>query len=228
MYVKERSADSIWDTALAFLVMNSPYIPSNFGGNDKAAGNRWDACLYMLITLRCWRSDCWLTGEAWRRLSRDSELVRFASRGRGPEPLVNKDDPSSKRNPCITSSLPWRLFISFILTSMRSFYRWPYWHPPRKNLYEFVLFFSSTEGQRALPGSNTFDMMLPITVGSTCYRVLLREPGNSPIVFRNVTSHLSHNKHCSLNWVALMQHCIALLRYCITVNYKASITNMCL
>lgn len=40
MYVKERSADSIWDTALAFLVMNSPYIPSNFGGNDKAAGNR--------------------------------------------------------------------------------------------------------------------------------------------------------------------------------------------
>ena len=40
MYVKERSADSIWDTALAFLAMNSPYIPSNFGGNDKAAGNR--------------------------------------------------------------------------------------------------------------------------------------------------------------------------------------------
>jgi len=26
----------------------------------------------MLITSRCWRSDCWLTGGSWRRLSRDS------------------------------------------------------------------------------------------------------------------------------------------------------------
>jgi hypothetical protein len=48
MYVNERSADSICDTALLFLVMNSEYIPSHFGGSDKTAVVFSVACLYMV------------------------------------------------------------------------------------------------------------------------------------------------------------------------------------
>jgi len=36
IYVKLRSALSIWPTALAFLVMKSPYAPSHFDGPDDA------------------------------------------------------------------------------------------------------------------------------------------------------------------------------------------------
>jgi len=49
MYVKERSADSICDTALLFLVMNSEYIPSHSCGSDKTAVVFWVACLYMVV-----------------------------------------------------------------------------------------------------------------------------------------------------------------------------------
>lgn len=35
MYVKDRRADSIWVTELWFLVMNSPYMLSHFGGSSR-------------------------------------------------------------------------------------------------------------------------------------------------------------------------------------------------
>jgi hypothetical protein len=47
MYVNERRADSICDTALEFLVMKSEYIPSHFGGMDSTSLVRWVACLYI-------------------------------------------------------------------------------------------------------------------------------------------------------------------------------------
>jgi hypothetical protein len=50
MYVSERNADSICDTALAFLVMKSEYIPSHFGGMDRASLVRCVACLYIVLT----------------------------------------------------------------------------------------------------------------------------------------------------------------------------------
>lgn len=37
MYVSDRSADSICDTALLFLVMKSEYMPSHFGGMDSTS-----------------------------------------------------------------------------------------------------------------------------------------------------------------------------------------------
>ena len=37
MYVSDRSADSIWDTALLFLVMNSEYMPSHLVGCDSTS-----------------------------------------------------------------------------------------------------------------------------------------------------------------------------------------------
>lgn len=46
IYVKLRSADSIWETALAFLMMKSPYMSSHFGGSDKASGAPFETCLY--------------------------------------------------------------------------------------------------------------------------------------------------------------------------------------
>jgi hypothetical protein len=47
IYVNERKADSICDTALEFLVMKSEYIPSHFGGMDSTSLVRWVACLYI-------------------------------------------------------------------------------------------------------------------------------------------------------------------------------------
>lgn len=43
MYVKDRNPDSICDTALAFLIMNSPYMLNSFGGSNKEPGIRLDA-----------------------------------------------------------------------------------------------------------------------------------------------------------------------------------------
>lgn len=40
MYVSERSADSIWETWLAFLVTKSSYMASHFGGRESAL-RRW-------------------------------------------------------------------------------------------------------------------------------------------------------------------------------------------
>jgi hypothetical protein len=37
MYVSDRSADSICDTALLFLVMNSEYMPSHLVGCDSTS-----------------------------------------------------------------------------------------------------------------------------------------------------------------------------------------------
>jgi hypothetical protein len=48
MYVSERSADSICDTALLFLVMKSEYMPSHLGGNDNTSVVFCVACLYMV------------------------------------------------------------------------------------------------------------------------------------------------------------------------------------
>jgi hypothetical protein len=50
IYVNDRSADSICDTALEFFVMNSEYIPNHFGGMDKTAVVRCCACLYIAAT----------------------------------------------------------------------------------------------------------------------------------------------------------------------------------
>jgi hypothetical protein len=49
MYVSDRSADSICDTALLFLVMKSEYMPSHFGGIDSTSVVRCVACLYIGI-----------------------------------------------------------------------------------------------------------------------------------------------------------------------------------
>jgi hypothetical protein len=43
MYVSERKADSICDTALEFLMMNSSYWPSHLDGSDKAWAVEADA-----------------------------------------------------------------------------------------------------------------------------------------------------------------------------------------
>ena len=48
MYVSERSADSICDTALLFLVMKSEYMPSHLGGNDSTSVVFCVACLYIV------------------------------------------------------------------------------------------------------------------------------------------------------------------------------------
>lgn len=59
MYVKDRSADSICDTALEFLVIKSEYMPSHFGGNERTSVVRCVACLYIVavavrgLTYRC-------------------------------------------------------------------------------------------------------------------------------------------------------------------------------
>lgn len=47
MYVSDRRADSIWDTALLFLVMKSEYMPSHFGGSDRTSPVFCVACLYI-------------------------------------------------------------------------------------------------------------------------------------------------------------------------------------
>ena len=52
MYVNERSADSICDTALLFLVMKSEYMPSSRGGSDSVF---CVACLYMVqVAMLMW------------------------------------------------------------------------------------------------------------------------------------------------------------------------------
>jgi hypothetical protein len=47
MYVNDRSADSICETALEFLAMKSEYMPSHFGGIESTSLVRWVACLYI-------------------------------------------------------------------------------------------------------------------------------------------------------------------------------------
>jgi hypothetical protein len=82
MYVNERSADSICDTALLFLAMNSEYIPSHFGGSDKTAVVFSVACLYMVDAPV---DGC--SGPAYRSASGDVEMLREAGprRSRGCE-----------------------------------------------------------------------------------------------------------------------------------------------
>lgn len=48
MYVSDRSADSICDTALLFFVMKSEYMPSHLGGRDRTSPVFCVACLYIL------------------------------------------------------------------------------------------------------------------------------------------------------------------------------------
>jgi hypothetical protein len=47
MYVSDRSADSICDTALLFLVMKSEYMPNHCVGMDSTSVVRCVACLYI-------------------------------------------------------------------------------------------------------------------------------------------------------------------------------------
>jgi len=47
MYVSDRSADSIWVTALLFLMMKSEYMPSHCDGMDSTSPVFCVACLYM-------------------------------------------------------------------------------------------------------------------------------------------------------------------------------------
>jgi hypothetical protein len=44
MYVSDRTADSICDTALEFLMMKSSYLPSHLAGNANACSVDDDAC----------------------------------------------------------------------------------------------------------------------------------------------------------------------------------------
>jgi Zn-finger protein len=48
IYVSDRSADSIWVTALLFLVMKSEYMPSHVEGSDSTSPVFCVACLYMV------------------------------------------------------------------------------------------------------------------------------------------------------------------------------------
>jgi hypothetical protein len=45
--VSDRSADSIWETALLFLVMKSEYMPSHCDGMDTTSVALCFACLYI-------------------------------------------------------------------------------------------------------------------------------------------------------------------------------------
>jgi hypothetical protein len=49
IYVSDRSADSICETALLFLVMKSEYIPSHRGGSESTSVVFCVACLYIAI-----------------------------------------------------------------------------------------------------------------------------------------------------------------------------------
>jgi hypothetical protein len=47
IYVSDRSADSICDTALLFLAMKSEYMPSHRGGSESTSPVFCVACLYI-------------------------------------------------------------------------------------------------------------------------------------------------------------------------------------
>ena len=49
IYVSDRSADSICDTALLFLAMKSEYMPSHRGGSDSTSPVFCVACLYIVL-----------------------------------------------------------------------------------------------------------------------------------------------------------------------------------
>lgn len=49
IYVSDRSADSICDTALLFLVMKSEYMPSHRGGIESTSPVFCVACLYIVV-----------------------------------------------------------------------------------------------------------------------------------------------------------------------------------
>lgn len=77
MYVSDRSADSICDTALLFLVMNSEYMPSHSRGMDSTSVVRCVACLYIVCGARAVGSilggradDGWVVSSRYRRLAR--------------------------------------------------------------------------------------------------------------------------------------------------------------
>lgn len=75
MYVKDRSADSICDTALLFLVMKSEYMPSHFGGSDSTSDVRCVACLYIVARAPV-GGDCymWLCEQCVMLNVRDQEV----------------------------------------------------------------------------------------------------------------------------------------------------------
>jgi hypothetical protein len=52
IYVNDRSADSICETALEFLVMKSEYMLSHFGGSDKTSDVFCVACLYIVANTK--------------------------------------------------------------------------------------------------------------------------------------------------------------------------------
>jgi hypothetical protein len=64
MYVSDRSADSICDTALLFLVMKSEYMPSHCVGIDSTSVVRCVACLYIAVSSAPGDGDfgAWLRG----------------------------------------------------------------------------------------------------------------------------------------------------------------------
>lgn len=76
MYVSDRSADSICDTALLFLVMKSEYMPSHWFGMDSTSVVFCVACLYIvsgapvggdyLLGLRRWRWVSVALSGGWR------------------------------------------------------------------------------------------------------------------------------------------------------------------
>lgn len=98
MYVRDRSADSICDTALLFLVMKSEYIPIHFGGSDRTSPVRCVACLYIVISplaggsISAYRGMPWWCGGG---RSQSSRGVISCSRGcRGP--ALPTPDPKTK------------------------------------------------------------------------------------------------------------------------------------
>jgi hypothetical protein len=52
IYVSDRKAPSICDTALEFLIMKSSYWPSHFAGNDSAWTVEAEAWRYISIAIR--------------------------------------------------------------------------------------------------------------------------------------------------------------------------------
>jgi hypothetical protein len=99
MYVSDRSADSICDTALLFLVMKSEYMPSHLGGIESTSVVRCVACLYIAtgapiggVGLRMSR-EWWVVskgrgdGEAGA-IRHGGEVMARGARCRGPQPLL--------------------------------------------------------------------------------------------------------------------------------------------
>ncbi|KAF2002985.1 hypothetical protein P154DRAFT_107883 [Amniculicola lignicola CBS 123094] len=89
MYVNDLSADSICDTALAFLVMKSEYIPIHLGGSDRTSVVRWVACLYIAVAPvdggGAYREPGGGVAGGWSHPSREREVIHgWLPHCRGP------------------------------------------------------------------------------------------------------------------------------------------------